>query len=74
MHAYTVAAVIGHGFIAQDLTIENTAGPVVPASPALALRSDSNNKSLLINRCRLEGHQDTLWAPQNNVPPVLPAV
>ncbi|XP_006658632.1 probable pectinesterase/pectinesterase inhibitor 17 [Oryza brachyantha] len=56
--------VTGHGFIAQDLTIQNTAGPLVPASPALALRSDSNKS--LIHRCRLEGHQDTLWA-QNNL-------
>uniref|UniRef100_A0A0E0MDC8 pectinesterase n=1 Tax=Oryza punctata TaxID=4537 RepID=A0A0E0MDC8_ORYPU len=54
--------VIGHGFIAQDITIENKAGPT--GTPAVALRCDSNKA--LIHRCRIEGHQDTLWA-QNNL-------
>uniref|UniRef100_A0A0E0BGA5 Pectinesterase n=1 Tax=Oryza glumipatula TaxID=40148 RepID=A0A0E0BGA5_9ORYZ len=51
----------GHGFIAQDVTIENKAGPT--GTPAVALRCDSNRS--LIHRCRIDGYQDTLWA-QNN--------
>ncbi|KAF2909900.1 hypothetical protein DAI22_11g061425 [Oryza sativa Japonica Group] len=52
----------GHGFIAQDVTIENKAGPT--GTPAVALRCDSNMS--LIHRCRIDGYQDTLWA-QNNL-------
>ncbi|XP_052196616.1 probable pectinesterase/pectinesterase inhibitor 64 [Diospyros lotus] len=50
--------VIGDGFMARDLTIENTAGP--DAHQALAFRSDSD-RSILQN-CEFLGNQDTLCA------------
>lgn len=52
------AAVSGKGFIARDLTIENTAGPT--KHQAVALRSDSDLSAFY--RCSFEGYQDTLYA------------
>ncbi|KAI3833620.1 hypothetical protein MKX03_010664 [Papaver bracteatum] len=51
-------AVSGRGFIAKDLTIENTAGAV--KHQAVALRSDSDLS--VFYRCAIIGYQDTLYA------------
>ncbi|KAF3439752.1 hypothetical protein FNV43_RR18030 [Rhamnella rubrinervis] len=50
-------AVSGRGFIARDLTIENTAGP--EKHQAVALRSDSDLS--VFYRCGFYGYQDTLY-------------
>jgi len=51
------AGVHGKGFMAQDLTIQNTAGP------AVALLSISHFSLIsLVYRCSIEGYQDTLDA------------
>ncbi|KAK9071590.1 hypothetical protein SSX86_008018 [Deinandra increscens subsp. villosa] len=50
--------VVGDGFMASGLTIENTAGP--DAHQAVAFRSDSD-RSVLEN-CEFIGNQDTLYA------------
>ncbi|TVU23862.1 hypothetical protein EJB05_26246, partial [Eragrostis curvula] len=55
------AAVQGVGFIAQDITFENTAGALMNQAVALLLVSD---KSVLL-RCGLRGYQDTLYAYSN---------
>ncbi|THU67558.1 hypothetical protein C4D60_Mb05t25920 [Musa balbisiana] len=49
-------AVAGKGFIARELTIENTAGP--QKHQAVALRSDSDLS--VFYRCGFSGYQDTL--------------
>ncbi|KAJ3677082.1 hypothetical protein LUZ60_002806 [Juncus effusus] len=51
-------AVVGKGFIARDLTVENTAGPT--KHQAVALRSDSDLSAFY--RCSFDGYQDTLYA------------
>ncbi|EES09112.2 hypothetical protein SORBI_3005G009600 [Sorghum bicolor] len=51
-------SVHGMAFMAQDLTIRNTAGP--KGLQAVALMSQSNFS--LIYRCSIEGYQDTLFA------------
>ncbi|KAG9459757.1 hypothetical protein H6P81_004265 [Aristolochia fimbriata] len=51
-------AVSGRGFIARDMTFENTAGP--EKHQAVALRSDSDLS--VIYRCGIHGYQDTLYA------------
>ncbi|XP_074569907.1 pectinesterase-like [Curcuma longa] len=51
-------AVTATGFIARDLTIENTAGP--GKHQAVALRSDSDLS--VYYRCEFAGYQDTLYA------------
>ncbi|KAJ1274286.1 hypothetical protein BS78_05G051200 [Paspalum vaginatum] len=53
----TVAAV-GDGFVAYNLTIQNTAGPA--NRQAVALRSKSNKS--IVYKCRIEGYEDTLYA------------
>uniref|UniRef100_A0A0D9XTS7 Pectinesterase n=1 Tax=Leersia perrieri TaxID=77586 RepID=A0A0D9XTS7_9ORYZ len=53
----TVTA-IGGGFMARDLTIENTAG--LDGNQSVALRS--NSEHAVLYRCRLQGFQDTLYA------------
>lgn len=53
----TVAAV-GDGFIAQDLWIQNTAGPEKHQAVALRVGADQS----VINRCKLDAYQDTLYA------------
>jgi len=52
------AGVSGAGFIARDLTIQNTAGP--EKHQAVAFRSDSDLSALY--RCAFRGYQDTLYA------------
>ncbi|KAJ4981243.1 hypothetical protein NE237_032080 [Protea cynaroides] len=53
----TVAAV-GDGFIAQDLWIQNTAGAQKHQAVALRVSADQS----VINRCRIDAYQDTLYA------------
>ncbi|KAK1421551.1 hypothetical protein QVD17_23976 [Tagetes erecta] len=50
--------VVGDGFMASGLTIENTAGP--DAHQAVAFRSDSDRS--VIENCEFLGNQDTLYA------------
>jgi len=52
------AGVHGKGFMAQDLTIQNTAGPEGLQAVALLSRSHFS----LVYRCSIEGYQDTLDA------------
>ncbi|XP_028064528.1 pectinesterase-like [Camellia sinensis] len=56
----TVAAV-GDGFIAQDICIQNTAGAVKEQAVALRVGADQS----VINRCRIDAYQDTLYAHSN---------
>jgi len=53
----TFAAVVGDGFIAQDITFRNTAGAA--NHQAVALRSGSDLS--VFYRCSFEGYQDTLY-------------
>ncbi|CAI9087807.1 OLC1v1021982C1 [Oldenlandia corymbosa var. corymbosa] len=53
----TVAAV-GDGFIAQDLCFQNTAGPEKHQAVALRVGADKS----VINRCKIDAFQDTLYA------------
>lgn len=55
------AAVKGKGFIARDMTFENTAGPA--KHQAVALRSDSDLS--VYYRCSMRGYQDTLYPHTN---------
>lgn len=49
---------LGGGFIAQDMTFQNTAGP--EAGQALSFLSSSDQSALY--HCSFEGYQDTLYA------------
>ncbi|MFS9531533.1 pectinesterase family protein, partial [Klebsiella pneumoniae] len=53
-----LADAFGHGFLAQDRTIRNAAGP--KGNQAVAQRSNSNKS--VVYRCRVEGYKDTLYA------------
>ncbi|XP_077243529.1 pectinesterase-like [Tasmannia lanceolata] len=53
----TVAAV-GDGFIAQDIWFQNTAGAVKHQAVALRVGADMS----VINRCKIDAYQDTLYA------------
>ncbi|XP_077248728.1 pectinesterase-like [Tasmannia lanceolata] len=53
-------AVLGVGFTARDLTIENSAGP--EKGQAVALRSESDLSGFY--RCSFKGFQDTLFAKE----------
>ncbi|KAK4803568.1 hypothetical protein SAY86_003385 [Trapa natans] len=48
----------GDGFIAQDLQIQNTAGPEKHQAVALRVSADKS----VINRCKLDAYQDTLYS------------
>ena len=50
--------VLGDGFMARDLTIQNTAG--AGAHQAVAFRSESDLS--VVENCEFLGHQDTLYA------------
>ncbi|CAL5408409.1 unnamed protein product [Camellia sinensis] len=56
----TVAAV-GDGFMAQDIWFKNTAGAVKHQAVALRVGADQS----VINRCRIDAYQDTLYAHSN---------
>ncbi|XP_028788251.1 pectinesterase-like [Neltuma alba] len=56
----TVAAV-GDGFIGQDIWFQNTAGPQKHQAVALRVGADLS----VINRCRVDAFQDTLYAHSN---------
>ncbi|XP_028788253.1 pectinesterase-like [Neltuma alba] len=56
----TVAAV-GDGFIGQDIWFQNTAGPQKHQAVALRVGADRS----VINRCRVDAYQDTLYAHSN---------
>ncbi|KAL2542650.1 putative pectinesterase/pectinesterase inhibitor 32 [Abeliophyllum distichum] len=49
--------VMGKGFIARDMTFENTAGPL--KHQAVAFRS--NSEFSVVYRCAMRGYQDTLY-------------
>ncbi|CAN7099746.1 probable pectinesterase/pectinesterase inhibitor 32 [Brassica rapa] len=51
-------AVSGRGFLARDITFQNTAGP--EKHQAVAIRSDSDLG--VFYRCAMRGYQDTLYA------------
>ncbi|XP_047308778.1 pectinesterase-like [Impatiens glandulifera] len=56
----TVAAV-GDGFIAQDIWFQNTAGAQKHQAVALRVGADQS----VINRCKIDAYQDTLYAHNN---------
>ncbi|KAI8525161.1 hypothetical protein RHMOL_Rhmol13G0207400 [Rhododendron molle] len=56
----TVAAV-GDGFMAQDIWFKNTAGPKKHQAVALRVGADMS----VINRCRIDAYQDTLYTHTN---------
>ncbi|KAF7085275.1 hypothetical protein CFC21_088725 [Triticum aestivum] len=53
-------SVDGRGFVARDLSIENTAGAI--NHQAVALRSSSDNCA--VYRCAITGYQDSLYAKE----------
>ncbi|CAL9015196.1 unnamed protein product [Prunus brigantina] len=54
-------AAVGDGFIAQDMWFQNTAGAVKHQAVALRVGADQS----VINRCRIDAYQDTLYTHSN---------
>ncbi|KAK9089646.1 hypothetical protein Scep_028728 [Stephania cephalantha] len=54
-------AAVGDGFILQDIWIQNTAGPEKHQAVALRVGADLS----VINRCKIDAYQDTLYAHAN---------
>lgn len=52
---------MGDGFIGQDIWFQNTAGPQKHQAVALRVGADRS----VINRCRIDAFQDTLYAHSN---------
>lgn len=51
-------AAVGDGLILQDICIQNTAGPEKHQAVALRVGADQS----VINRCRIDAYQDTLYS------------
>ncbi|TMW98949.1 hypothetical protein EJD97_003270 [Solanum chilense] len=47
----------GHGFVAQDITIQNTAGASMHQAVAMSISADN----VAFYRCKFDGYQDTLY-------------
>lgn len=58
MYMTATVNALGHGFLAQNLTIRNVAGP--RGKQAVALRSNSNRS--VVFGCSIEGYEDSLYA------------
>jgi len=54
---YKLAAIDGNWFMAQDLWIQNTAGPAKGQAVVLRVSGDA----VVIYRCRIDAYQDTLY-------------
>lgn len=57
----SIAAAVGDGFILQDICIQNTAGPEKHQAVALRVGADQS----VINRCKIDAFQDTLYTHSN---------
>lgn len=63
MHAELLMHAVSEGdnFLLQDISVQNTAGPA--KHQAVALRT--NGDKTVINRCLIDGYQDTFYAKKN---------